>query len=50
MIRQIPKLIYLETVDQLALIIEGEEYCLEFYDCKLDTKTQAVPQVLNIEN
>ena len=48
MISQIPKLAYLETVDQLALIIEGEEHCIEFYDCKFDTKKQIKPQVPNI--
>ena len=48
MISQIPKLVYLETVEQLALIIEGEEHCIEFYDSKLDTETVIKPQVLNI--
>ena len=48
MISQIPKLAYLDTVDQLALIIEGEDLCIEFYDSKLDTETEIKPQVLKI--
>ena len=48
MISQTPKLVYLQAVDQLALIIDDEDHCIEFHDSKLDTKTETKPQVLNI--
>ena len=40
MINQIPKIAYLETTDQLVLISEDEEYCIEFHDSQFSTQSK----------
>ena len=43
MINQIPKIAYLETTDQLVLIVEDEDYRIEFHDSKFSTQTKIEP-------
>ena len=40
MIKQVPKLIHLRESNQLMLIVEDENYTLEFYDSDIDAKNK----------
>ena len=40
MIKQVPKLIHLRESNQLMLIVEDENYTLEFYDNDIDPKNK----------